>query len=237
MRVDGARLCQSEVVIHSIWERPMSHDHGFHSSNTIRTDLAAIFVSLELSRRNWLITSLSPGKGETMSRHSVKAVALSELLRRLADLRGKAKARTGGDFPIVVIMEAGLDGFWLYRALVGEGVESHVVDAGSIAVPRRRRRAKSDRIDGECLLRVLMAYKRGEPRVCSMVRPPACRRRTAGGSLGSARASWASAPSTPTESKACSSPRGSATTSRSGATAARNWRRCAPAMAGRCRII
>jgi transposase len=150
----------------------MSHDHGFHSSNTIRTDLAAIFVSLELSRRNWLITSLSPGKGETMSRHSVKAGALSELLRRLADLRGKAKARTGGDFPIVVIMEAGLDGFWLYRALVGEGVESHVVDAGSIAVPRRRRRAKSDRIDGECLLRVLMAYKRGEPRVCSMVRPP-----------------------------------------------------------------
>jgi transposase len=37
--------------------------------------------------------------------------------------------------------------------------------------PRRARRAKSDAIDGETLLRTLIAYRRGEPRVCSMVRP------------------------------------------------------------------
>jgi transposase len=47
-----------------------------------------------------------------------------------------------------------------------------VVDAASIAAPRRRRRAKTDRIDGEALLRVLLAYKRGEPRVCSMAIAP-----------------------------------------------------------------
>src|SRR5271166_6873759 len=59
-----------------------------------------------------------------------------------------------------------------FIALEQEGVESHVVDPASIAAPRRRRRAKTDRIDGEALLRALLAYKRGEPRVCSIVRPP-----------------------------------------------------------------
>jgi transposase len=53
-----------------------------------------------------------------------------------------------------------------------EGIESYVVDAASILTSRRRRRAKTDKIDGEALLRTLLAYKRGEPRVCAMVRAP-----------------------------------------------------------------
>jgi transposase len=138
----------------------------------IRTDLGAIFVSLELSRRTWLITSLSPGAGEKMSKHSVQAGDVSGLLQRFAELRRKAAARTGRDFPIIVIQEAGLDGFWIHRVLEAEGIESHVVDAASILTSRRRRRAKTDKIDGEALLRTLMAYKRGEPRVCSMARAP-----------------------------------------------------------------
>ena len=56
--------------------------------------------------------------------------------------------------------------------LQSEGIESHVVDAASILTSRRRRRAKTDRIDGETLVRTLMAFKRGEPRVCSMARAP-----------------------------------------------------------------
>ena len=138
----------------------------------IRTDLGAIFVSLELSRRAWLITSLSPGGGEKMSKHSVPGSDVSGLLRRFAELRRKAAARTGQDFPIIVIQETGLDGFWIHRVLQSEGIESHVVDAASILTSRRRRRAKTDRIDGEILVRTLMAFKRGEPRVCSMVRAP-----------------------------------------------------------------
>ena len=58
------------------------------------------------------------------------------------------------------------------RVLLSEGIESHVVDPASIATSRRRRRAKTDRIDGEALLRALLAYKRGEPRVCAMVKAP-----------------------------------------------------------------
>ena len=115
----------------------------------IRTDLGAIFVSLELSRSTWLITSLSPGGGEKMSKQVVRGGDVAELLERFARLREKARARTGKVFPFVVIQEAGLDGFWIDRALQNEGIESHVVDPASIATSRRRRRAKTDGIDGE----------------------------------------------------------------------------------------
>ena len=138
----------------------------------IRTHFGAIFVSLELSRSNWLVTSLIPGGGEKMSKHGVGAGDVAGLLARFSELRRKALARTGENYPIVVIQEAGLDAFWIHRVLEQEGIESHVVDAASIAVSRRRRRAKTDKIDGEALLRALLAFKRGEPRVCSMVRAP-----------------------------------------------------------------
>lgn len=138
----------------------------------IRTDLGAIFVSLELSRSTWLITSLSPGAGEKMSKHSVRGGDVSSLLERFRILQEKTQSRTAQQFPIIVIQEAGLDGFWIHRVLTEEGIESHVVDPASIATSRRRRRAKTDKIDGEALVRALLAYKRGEPRVCAMVRAP-----------------------------------------------------------------
>ena len=141
-------------------------------ATTIRFDLGAIFVSLELSQSKWLVTSLSPGDGERMSKRELAAGDLAGLLGHFARLQDKALARTGRQYAIVSIQEAGLDGHWLHRALEAEGVESHIADAASIAVSRRRRRAKTDRIDGEALLRTLLAYKRGEPRVCSMVRVP-----------------------------------------------------------------
>jgi len=138
----------------------------------IDVSLAAIFVSLELSRSTWLVTSLSPVGGEKMSKHSLRSGDVAGLLQQLGRLRDKAQARTGRTFPIIVIQEAGLDGFWVHRVLEEEGIESHVVDAASILTSRRRRRAKTDRIDGEAMLRTLLAHKRGEPRVCAMVRAP-----------------------------------------------------------------
>src|SRR6187551_599069 len=138
----------------------------------VRTDLNAIFVSLELSRSTWVITSLSPGGGEKMSKHAVPSGDVAALLARLSKLKEKARLRTGQVFPIIVIQEAGLDGFWIDRVMRNEGIESHVVDPASIATSRRHRRAKTDRIDGEALVRALLAYKRGEPRVCAMVKAP-----------------------------------------------------------------
>src|SRR5690348_6922815 len=126
----------------------------------IHTNLGAIFVSLELSRSSWLITSLSPGGGEKMSKHSVRGGDFAGLMERFAQLQEKARLRTGQSFRIIVVQEAGLDGFWIHRALQNEGIESHVVDAASIATSRQRRRAKTDKIDGETLVRALLQARR-----------------------------------------------------------------------------
>jgi len=139
---------------------------------TIRTDLRAIFISLELSRSKWLITSLSPGAGEKMSKHTLPGGDIDGLLERFRVLQEKTWLRTGQTYPVIVIQEAGLDGFWIHRVLLANGIESYVVDAASIATSRRRLQAKTDRIDGEALVRALLAYKRNEPRVCAMVRVP-----------------------------------------------------------------
>ncbi len=130
-----------------------------------------VVVSLELSRSKWLVTSLLPGS-EKMSKRMVAAGDAAALLVLLERRRRQAEERVGGPVRVIAIEEAGLDGFWLHRLLEANGIESHVVDAASVAVPRRRRRGKSDGIDGETLLRTLLAWRRGEPRVCSMVRPP-----------------------------------------------------------------
>ena len=101
----------------------------------IHTDLGAIFVSLELSRSSWLITSLSPGGGEKMSKHSVSGGDFAGLMERFAQLQQKARLRTGQSFRIIVVQEAGLDGFWIHRALQNEGTK-----ATSSTRPRLQRR-------------------------------------------------------------------------------------------------
>jgi len=136
-----------------------------------RPDHATVYVSLELSRSKWLVTSLSAWR-DKMSKHSVDAGDGAALLDRLARLRMEAEQRLGAPARVVVIQEAGLDGFWIHRLLEAGGIESHVVEPASIAVPRRHRRAKTDVVDGEMLVRTLAAFKRGEPRVCSMVVAP-----------------------------------------------------------------
>ena len=97
---------------------------------------------------------------------------IGALLARFSELGKKAFARTGKSFPIIVIKEAGLDSVWIHRVLQNEWIESHDVDPASIATSRRRRRAKTDKIYGEALVRTLLAYRRGEPRVCTMVKAP-----------------------------------------------------------------
>ncbi len=134
-------------------------------------DTAMLYASLELSAKTWLVTSLAPGS-DKMSKHRIEggdSCGLLELLRRL---QSKAAKRLGAPVRIVTIQEVGFDGFWLDRLLKSEGIESYVVDPASVAVPRRHRRAKTDKIDGELLLRTLLAWLRGEPRVCSMAVPP-----------------------------------------------------------------
>ena len=103
-----------------------------------------------------------------MSKHAVRSGDVAGLLARFSQLKDKVRLRTGQVVPIVVI-EAGLT---FDPSLQDEGIESYVVDPASIAMSRRRRQAKTDKIDGKSLVRALLAYKRGEPRVCAMVKAP-----------------------------------------------------------------
>src|SRR6201984_463129 len=143
-------------------------------------DCATLFVSLELSRSTWVATALAPGSSK-MSKYTLVGGDGHKLLDLVARLKSRAEQRIAAPVKVVTIHEVGLDGFWIHRLLEANGVESHVVDPASIAVPRRHRRAKTDEFDGETLLRPLMAWQRGEPRVCAMTVPPSpseedCRR-------------------------------------------------------------
>jgi transposase len=129
---------------------------------------ATLLVSFELSQSKWVLSVRAPGSAK-LSRFTVSARDREKVLSVLSTQCQQVERRTGRRVRIVSIYEAGLDGFWLHRWLETHGVESHVVDAASILGPQRRRKAKTDRIDGEKLLRSLAAWLGGEAGVCSMV--------------------------------------------------------------------
>jgi transposase len=145
------------------------------SASNARTPIAGhnatIFVSIELSQKVWLLTVHSPDK-DRMSRYKVEAGDRVGLLSLIWRVRDRAAAVLGTAPSVASCYEAGYDGFWLHRFLQANGIENYVFDPASIAVEQRSRRAKSDRIDGEQLVRTLMAYLRGEPRVVRIVRVP-----------------------------------------------------------------
>lgn len=145
--------------------------HAPNVSTPIAGHIGTIFVSVELSQKVWLVTLHSPDK-DRMSRHKVEAGDSAGLLSLLERVRERAGRKLGTVPGVKSCYEAGYDGFWLHRLLQAKGIENYVFDPASIAVEQRSRRAKSDRIDGEQLVRTLMAYLRGEPRVVRIVRVP-----------------------------------------------------------------
>jgi transposase len=130
-----------------------------------------IFVAIELSQKTWLVTLHSPDR-DRISRHKLEGGDHAGLLGLIAKVRARVREKLGSAPRVVSCYEAGYDGFWLHRLLEAGGITNFVFDAASIAVEQRSRRAKTDRIDGELLLRTLMAYLRGEPRVVRIVRVP-----------------------------------------------------------------
>jgi transposase len=142
-----------------------------HKGTPIMGDIGTIFVAIELSQKNWLITMHSSDR-DRISRHKLEAGDHTGLVALIDRVRGRAARARGAAPKVVSCYEAGYDGFWLHRLLLTAGIMNHVFDPASIAVDQRARRAKSDRIDGELLLRTLMAHMRGEPRVVRIVRVP-----------------------------------------------------------------
>jgi len=130
-----------------------------------------VFVAIELSQKTWLVTLHSADR-DRISRHKLEGGDHAGLLALIEQVRARVAKKFGSAPEITSCYEAGYDGFWLHRLLEAAGIRNFVFDAASIAVEQRTRRAKTDRIDGELLLRTLMAHLRGEPRVVRIVRVP-----------------------------------------------------------------
>jgi transposase len=140
-------------------------------STPIAGHIGTIFVAIELSQKSWLVAMHSPDR-DRFSRHKLAAGDDAELLALIERVRKRSARGLAAAPAVVSCYEAGYDGFWLDRLLSAAGITNYVFDPASIKVEQRARRAKSDRIDVECLLRTLMSHCRGEPRVVRIVRPP-----------------------------------------------------------------
>ena len=141
-----------------------------HTDAPTTDDYATVYVAFELSKAKWKLGVILPG-AQKMSRYTIAGGDLAALTARLAAAHTRA-ARTGKPVRIVSCYEAGFDGHWLHRWLTDQAVVNHEIDPASIQVNRRARRAKTDRIDLQQSMRALLAYRRGEPRVCSVVHVP-----------------------------------------------------------------
>ncbi|MGH6779135.1 MAG: IS110 family transposase [Bradyrhizobium sp.] len=133
-------------------------------------EYATVFIAFELSKSKWKLGVIVPGSAK-MSRYTVAGGDVEALARLLATVRAKAE-RAGKPVRLMSCYEAGFDGHWLHRWLASQGVVNHEIDPSSIAVNRRMRRVKTDRIDLDLLMRAFLAYLRGELRACSVVRVP-----------------------------------------------------------------
>jgi transposase len=128
-----------------------------------------LMMAFELGAQKWLL-GFSTSIAAPVRRREMAARDRAGVLREIA----AAKEAFGlpADAPVHSCYEAGREGFWLHRWLEREGIISRVVDSSSIEVPRRKRRAKSDRLDAAALVRLLTRALAGETKVWSVVRVP-----------------------------------------------------------------
>src|SRR5881396_3318589 len=152
-------------------ERPRPSPGQALSRSLVALDQnSTIIAVIEMSQSSWLVAGMLPG----IERQPCKKLEPSpeQLLGLLHRWRDEA-VRAGRTITrIAVAFEAGRDGFWLARWLEARGVEAHVIHPSSVAVSREHRRAKTDRLDTELLMRAVLGWLRGEKRHCSMAAIP-----------------------------------------------------------------
>ena len=141
-----------------------------HATDPTTTTAPVLYLALELSWTSWKL-AFTVGAGQKPRLRSIPARDTDALMREIR----AARRRFGlpEHAPVISCYEAGRDGFWLHRYLASGGIDNRVVDASSIEVNRRARRAKSDAIDVGKLLGMLMRYHHGERDLWSVVHVPA----------------------------------------------------------------
>ena len=129
-------------------------------------------VALELSKKSWVIAFSPPPEGGKNSLHQIAAKDISRLFGFLESARLKAEREASRPLEIVVCYEVGYDGFWLARLLIAKGIRTIVFDPASFLMPRRGRRAKTDRLDAEGMTRTLRTWLSGDREVARNVQIP-----------------------------------------------------------------
>ncbi len=139
------------------------------SSTNDETSQSTLYLAFELSNQHWQL-HFTVGQGQRPRQRTINAGDLAALTQEIS----LAKQRFGlpSETPVLSCYEAGRDGFWLHRFLASRHVTNLVVDSASIEVSRRSKHTKSDRLDGEKLLAMLLRYHNGDPRVWSVVQVP-----------------------------------------------------------------
>lgn len=128
-----------------------------------------LHVSLDLGNRTWCL-ACGRAVADPPRLRTLPARDLTRLFQELSLARRQLDLAT--DAPVLLCYEAGRDGFWLQRACTAAGITALVVDSSSIEVPRRARRAKTDRLDATALLRLLFRHAEGERRPWHVLHVP-----------------------------------------------------------------
>src|SRR4051794_8274619 len=145
MRADAARL-NIQTGRH-----PQTREPAAMPSKNI------VHIAIELSVSSWLVAARLPGADKSRL-HRITGGDTTALLALIAELRARASAKLGQAVEVACCFEAGRDGVWLHRLLTAHGIAAYVLEPASILVNRRARRAKTDRLDAEGMLRVLAAW-------------------------------------------------------------------------------
>lgn len=132
---------------------------------------ATMYVAFELGKAKWKLGIVVPGSNK-LSQYTVEGGDTAAVLELLGKAGRKAEKRLGAPVRVVSCYEAGYDGFWLDRWLQAHGIDNRVLDPASVEVNRRSRRAKTDRLDLEKLMRALMRHEAGDRLACKMVHVP-----------------------------------------------------------------
>jgi len=143
----------------------MAHAQMIQKDSSTRVD--RLYIAFELSNSKW---KLAFSNGMKRRQKTISARALIVLEEEIA--KARKRFNMTGNVPIYSCYEAGRDGFWIHRYLESVGICNLVVDSSSIEVNRRFRRAKSDRIDADKLLSMLIRYLNGEQKLWSVLHVP-----------------------------------------------------------------
>jgi transposase len=140
-----------------------------HDVNPTIPNTPVLYLALELGQRAWKL-AFTVGLGQKPRLRTIPARDTDALLTEIAAAKKRFGLPEGA--PVASCYEAGRDGFWLHRFLASKKVENLVVDSASIEVNRRKRRAKSDRLDAIKLVEMLIRYCNGERKVWGIIRVP-----------------------------------------------------------------